>query len=171
MSAPTPVSVEDYLRTEYTPKCEYVDGVLIEKPWPTWKHSLIQGSIAALINQLFPAFAAGGDVNSRLRPTEFRLPDVAVDFIDRALHSDYAELPLYLSVEVLSPGDRLGETFAKCERYHDWGVPYCWVIDPEKRRGWEYPKGGEPIEVHGSIGAGDIRLELADIFKTLDRLR
>ena len=34
------------------------------------------------------------------------------------------------------PEDRLGAMLSKCEEYHAWGVPFCWVIDPVKRTAW-----------------------------------
>jgi hypothetical protein len=35
----------------------------------------------------------------------------------------------------------------KCEKYHAWGVPYFWVIDPDKHNAWEYHSGGEPVKL------------------------
>ena len=34
---------------------------------------------------------------------------------------------------------------AKCEEYHAWGVPFCWVVDPVKRTAWEYHSAAEPV--------------------------
>jgi len=59
---------------------------------------------------------------------------------------------------------------AKCEQYHAWGVPYCWVIDPMKRAAWEYASGGEPARIDGMgrLQAGDVTLSVKDLF---DRLK
>lgn len=46
--------------------------------------------------------------------------------------------PPLLCVEILSPSQRLSELFAKCEVYHEWEVPYCWIIDPARKSAWEY---------------------------------
>jgi Uma2 family endonuclease len=35
---------------------------------------------------------------------------------------------------------------AKCERYHAFGVPFCWVVDPVSRRAWEYHRHAQPRE-------------------------
>jgi len=125
--ATTLVPVDDYLRNFNDTHCEYVDGVLIEKPMPTWMHGVLQTWIAALIMRQYPQYLAGAEVHARLKATEFRLPDIAVQLREIAQEESYAERPPALCVEILSPEDRLGGIFAKCERYHDWGVPTCWV--------------------------------------------
>ncbi len=76
--------------------------------------------------------------------------------------------PPVVCIEFLSPEDRLGATFAKYERYHDWGVPVCWIIDPMRRRAWSYERGGEPLQVNEHLTADDIRLDFAEVFSVLD---
>ena len=72
-----------------------------------------------------------------------------------------------LCCEILSPGDSLDEVFAKCQEYHAWGVPFCWVLDPVKRIAWEYHSGGEPRRAYVMLRAGDIALDLTEIFSGL----
>jgi len=36
---------------------------------------------------------------------------------------------------------------AKCEKYHAWGVPFCWLIDPRKQTAREYHAGSEPVRL------------------------
>jgi Uma2 family endonuclease len=166
MEATASLSVEEYLHTSYEPKCEYVDGVLLPKSMPTWEHALLQVWVASLIMRLFPQFAAGAEVRTKLRETEYRVPDISVDYRERA--TGYAEKPIYLAIEILSPDERIGKTFAKCELYHDWGVPYCWVVDPVQRRAWSYAKGSLPAE-RSTLEAGEITLPLEQIFSILDQ--
>ncbi len=166
MEAEALVSVEEYLRTSYEPQCEYVDGVLFPKPMPTWEHALLQVWVASLIMRLFPQFAAGAEVHNKLREAEYRLPDISVDYREKA--TGYAEQPIYLAVEILSPDERIGRTLAKCELYHDWGVAHCWVLDPAERRAWSYEKGTSPKETV-VLQAGEITLSLEQIFSILDR--
>lgn len=116
--------------------------------------------------KLFPQFVVANEVHAHLRPTEFRLPDILVDLPENVT-SSYAERPAYLCIEILSPDDRLGAMFQKGERYHDWGVPHCWIIDPQKRKAWTYPRNGEPAEAAGEISAGEIVLSIAEIFSRL----
>ena len=82
------------------------------------------------------------------------------------IQSPYPTEPVLLCVEILSPEDRVGAMLAKCEQYHAWGVPFCWVIDPEKQTGWQYHAGNEPERVApgGTLLAGDLSVPLPDLF-------
>jgi len=50
-----------------------------------------------------------------------------------------------------------------------WGVPFCWVIDPEKKTAWQYHAASEPERVDrgGILTAGDLRVPLDDLFAEL----
>ena len=41
MSSTTLISLDEYLRTSYKPACEYIDGMLRQKPMPTKLHAWI----------------------------------------------------------------------------------------------------------------------------------
>lgn len=144
------------------PYREYREGVLYPKPMPTKFHSFIQAALIKLLEkrgvQAFP------ELTVRLSSAKYLIPDVAVanDF-----PGPYPTEPVLLCCEILSPEDRLGATFAKCEEYHTWGVPYCWVIDPEKRTAWEYPREGEPARVGDMLRASDIQVNIAELFSAL----
>ena len=69
---------------------------------------------------------------------------------------------------VAAPPDRLGAALSKCEEYHAWGVPFCWVIDPVKRTAWEYHLSGEPVRVAESLRAGELTINLGELFSALD---
>jgi hypothetical protein len=49
------------------------------------------------------------------------------------------ELSVRIGGEVPVPAEML----AKCQRYHGYGVPFCWVIDPVSCRAWEYHRLAE----------------------------
>jgi Uma2 family endonuclease len=165
--ATTLVPVEEFLKTlDQRPSREYVDGVLIEKAIGSILHVILQMWFGHLFAR-YPKYAAASEVHSRLRETEFRLPDVAVQRRDVALQESYARTPLVLAIEILSPGDELGATFAKCELYHEWGVPCCWIVDPDKRRAWVYRSGDEPRSVEGALESTEFRFTLAEVFEGL----
>ena len=79
----------------------------------------------------------------------------------------YPIKPVFLCCEVLSAEETLGAMLGKCEEYHEWGVPHCWVIDPEKRSAWEYHKGGEPVRVTESLRAGELSVGPQELFSAL----
>jgi Uma2 family endonuclease len=164
VSSSTFLSVEDYLRRTEKPNCEYLDGVLQPKAMPATLHAWIQSILIQLLSRQGKLSLA--ELTLRVGPTAFLVPDVAVV---RSLQFPYPTDPAELCVEILSPEDRLGAMLAKCERYHAWGVPFCWVIDPVKRVAWDYPLGGEPTRVDqtGSLQTGAVIVGLKELFDQL----
>ena len=81
------------------------------------------------------------------------------------------EVAVLLCCEILSPEDRLGTMLAKCEEYHAWGVPYCWVIDPVKRTAWEYHAGAEPVRVSSALRAGEYAAGVDELFSAIETTR
>ena len=161
----TLISAEEYLRSTYKPTCEYIDGVLRPKPMPTYKHSKMEFRVCSLISQLDRGFEALPELTVQVREGKYLVPDVAVQQIDK-LQQPYPKEPVHLCIEVLSPDDRFSDAMAKCEDYHVWGVKFCWMIDPEKKRCWEYEAGDRPQQVPtpGRINAREIVLSLEDLF-------
>jgi Uma2 family endonuclease len=164
----TLVSVEKYLRTNYKPACDYIDGVLHQKPMPTRKHGSTQARLAQLINECSPDLDAETEVNVRIREGKYLVPDLIVQERDR-IQDPYPSEPVYLCVEVLSPDDRLSVVVSKCEDYAAWGVQTSWIVDPESQRAWEYSSRQLLVEVPaaGSLQAGTISIPLADVFSVL----
>ena len=164
----TLVSEAEYLAYRGKPNCEYVHGLMVPKAMGTRKHGRIQGQIWQLLQNRATGFEPATEQTVRLREGKFLVPDVAVQRRD-AIQDPYPETAIYLCVEILSPGDRLGETLAKGEEYHDWGVPYFWVVDPETRQAWSYAKGEYPKEVSadGELRAGEISIPMVEIFSVL----
>ena len=163
MTSTTLVPVEEYLRSSEKPNCEYKDGVIYPKAMPTKFHSIIMRILLRLLeDQDVEAFP---ELTVRISPTRYLVPDLAVanDF-----PGPYPTDPVQLCCEILSPEDRLGAMLGKCEEYHAWGVPFCWVIDPVKRTAWEYHKGLEPVRAIAELRAGELAVELEKLFSKLD---
>ena len=167
MSTATLVSVEEYLRLTEKPYREYRDGVPFPKSTPTWSHGAVQVMLAMLLHKA--GLRAGSEVSLRMSPTKVLIPDVIADVMAaRSMQDPYPTEPVLLCCEILSPEDRLGPTLVKCEEYHAWGVPFCWVVDPVKRTAWEYHSGDEPVRAVGSLRAGKIDVSLSELFSALD---
>ena len=168
---PPLIPAEDYIArfidAGEKPTCEYVDGVLLPKPMGTKKHSQVQANITTLIrNRYGETLNPLPELTTRLREGQFYVPDLAIEDLAKPIEGRYPGPtdPVLLCVEIVSPPDRVGKLFGKCEEYHRWGVPYCWVIDPEREIAWEYFPGDlEPRKVQDAITAGPIQLALADV--------
>ncbi len=138
MSTTVLIPVEEYLSLTEKPYREYRDGVVSAKARPTKFHAIIRYTLLMLLRG--QGVRPLPELTLRISPTKYLVPDVcvAVDF-----PGPYPTEPIQLCCEILSPEDRLGSMLSKCEEYHAWGVPFCWVIDPVKRSAWEYNAEGE----------------------------
>ena len=154
------VSVEEYLARTEKPNCEYENGVLHPKAMATTSHSLIQYLLVTLLRRA--GLDALPEVTVRLSAARFLVPDVVAA---HTIQSPYPTEPVLLCIEILSPEDRVGAMLAKCEHYHVWGAPFCWIIDPDKQTAWEYHAGREParIERGGILHAGEITVRLDEV--------
>ncbi|HKD07653.1 MAG TPA: Uma2 family endonuclease [Bryobacteraceae bacterium] len=164
----TLVSVEEYLASTHKPAYEYLEGILREKPMPTSGHSRMEKRLSLLIDDRNCGYEAFPELTVRISRSRFLVPDIAVQRTDD-LQEPYPTRPVHLCIEILSPEDRLADVVVKCDDYHRWGTPYCWIIDPEEKTCWEYHSGGRPHPVAegGQISAGEISLELDDVFASL----
>jgi Uma2 family endonuclease len=171
-STPLLVSVEEYIARFVEggekPTCEYEDGELIQKSTPTKNHSQVQANITVLIRtRCAETLNALPELTTRLRETKFYVPDLVIYEVAKPIRDRYPgpNDPVLLCAEIMSPPDRPGKLFGKCEEYHKWGVPYCCVIDPDRKIAWEYfPDDVEPRKVEGALTAGPIRMGFGDLF-------
>lgn len=156
------VSVEEYLNTDWVPRCEYIDGVLRPKALGTIAHGKMETKLVKAIE--VRGWDAAPELTLYVTPTKFLVLDVGAD--RNKLEGEYPRKPIALCIEVLSPGDRVNAVLAKCEEYHDWGVPCCWVVDPETPRAWIYERGAAPAEVSpgGMLHAGELQIQLDELY-------
>jgi Uma2 family endonuclease len=144
-------------RPENVGKClELVRGEVVELPAPTKRHGVLTFNLGRILgNYLFQrgkGYATSNDAGVILErdPDTVRGPDIAL--YDDAetyedLHPKYGEVPPLLAVEILSPGDRMGQVMRKVKDYLKNGVAIVWVIDPETRNVVVHRPGREPLVV------------------------
>jgi Uma2 family endonuclease len=167
MSTGTRVSLENYLRNDYEPECELIDGVALAKPMGTWEHMRMERRLERLL-ETYESRGLGETVHelSVRKGNDVRIPDLAFVPTGARFEDGILMDPPRLCVEVLSPTQRQSELFAKCEVYHSWGVHYCWVIDPIAKVAWEY-HDGSPVRTaaaDGDLRAGEISVAVKDLF-------
>jgi len=68
------VPVEQYLKTDYEPHCEYLDGELLPKSLPDYIHSKLQKLLIVLLAQ--HAVEGLAELHTRISPRRYRIPDV-----------------------------------------------------------------------------------------------
>lgn len=146
MSLPVPpageiiLTYEDYLRLPDDGKrYEILEGVLHVVPSPTTRHQRISRELGFMIygyvtqNGLGEVFYAPLDiVFSR---TSIAQPDLIYVSQDRqsVITEKHIAGSPDLVVEILSPSNSASDRVTKAQIYARYGVPYYWVVDPEKK--------------------------------------
>src|ERR1700730_9744809 len=135
------ISVDEYLRTAYSPDCDYVDGEVQERNLGERDHSTLQGEFLYYFRSRKKEWKVFVYPEQRLQvsPTRFRIPDVCV-YVGEAPKDQIFRTPPFICVEVLSPEDRMSRVQQRIDDYLAFGVQYVWVIDPATRRAWVHTK-------------------------------
>jgi len=166
------ISVREYLRTSYSPDCEYVDGRIVERNVGEKGHSILQMYLGFLfmLNRDAWGIEVYPELRTKLATRLYRIPDVLVVRAGVQFESVLDQPPL-IAIEVLSPDDTLGELQEKIDEYVSFGIEHIWVFDPRKRLAWRADRGGphlveeEALAVPGTA----IRVVLSDVWAELDR--
>ncbi len=148
-TARSPLSFDEYLRTSYSPDCEYIDGLIVERNVGQGKHSFTQGRVFRRLADLLEekGLIVLPEQRTRISPGRVRVPDVSVV---AKLEEVICDPPL-LCVEVLSPDDRWSRIMASISDYQSMEVPCVWVVDPYRRAAWIFNQDQPPVEI-GSDG-------------------
>jgi Uma2 family endonuclease len=128
MATTTAISLEEYLSTDYEWAPEWVDGELVEREMLNIPHSEATSRIlrAAEDAGLWAGAQLGLPMGDRVR-----VPDVSV-FLTRP-KGVFPKHPPLVTIELLSPSERMKDVVAKCREYEAFGVKHIWVLDPESR--------------------------------------
>jgi Uma2 family endonuclease len=158
---------------------ELVRGEVIELPPPTKPHGFVCANVARIVGnytfQRRKGYVTSNDSGVILEhdPDTVRGPDVALyedaqSFAE--LHPKYGEVPPRLAVEVLSPNDKAKLVTRKIMDYLRTGVDLVWLIDPEARAVYVYPRSKAPYsldenqDLTGDDVLPDFRCRVADLF-------
>ena len=162
---------EQYLQLpEEKPYLEYVDGVVLQKPMPTFDHSELSLEVGSHLRDYARKYGGRAGVEARTQLGDlpnYRLPDVSYWKPGVPRQDDI--LPT-LAVEVRSPSQLMAELRAKCEAFRKSGVEACWLIDPVSRTAelFEGRKNGAAIDVLRAECLPGFELPLVDLFAILD---
>jgi Uma2 family endonuclease len=145
-TAPIPTSLDEYLNTSYSPDCEYIDGVVLERNVGKTKHAFTQTEVLSQLRSFARPLSFHALVEQRVRvsASRVRIPDVCVV---RRLDQEVIVEPPLLCVEVFSPDDRWSRVNQSVTDYLAMGVPCVWIIDPYSRRAWIIDQEQPPAEV------------------------
>ena len=169
MASTTLISVREYLHTNYSPDCEYVDGEVLERNLGEKDHAAVQGALYAWFRQYRKEWGVHiyPELRVQVSPTRFRVPDICLISRD-APDEQIITHPPIVCIEVLSPDDRITRTIGKIEDYQRFGVENIWIIDPATQRGYDCKPAGLFDATEFSVVDSPIRLSLPQLFADLD---
>lgn len=170
-AVPVLVSEEEYLHTIYEPDCDFVDGQVLERNVGERQHSILQGELIVFFAarrkdwkiQCFP------EQRVRVAPRRYRIPDVCV-YREPAPRERVFTTPPFIAIEILSEDDRMSRLRVKIDDYLRFGVPYVWVIDPDRRKADVYtpPRFYEATDLILRTENPALELPLAQMFQAVD---
>ena len=152
------MTAEELLQANISDKrTELVRGRLIVREPAGYRHGAVTVNLTARLFQHVDLTGAGqllaaetGFTLAR-NPDTVRAPDIAFvrrERIPRETPTGFPEMAPDLVVEVLSPGDRPGETLAKVADWLEAGAQLVWVIDPDRRVARVYRSDGTESIIH-----------------------
>lgn len=144
MATSISVPVEEYLRTNYDPDMDYVDGELVERHVGERKHSRLQGLLVALLmaREVQGSFHVYPEMRIRVSDRgRYRIPDVFVMPLPYQPEPVFTQPP-HLVIEILSPDDRSGDVLERVADYLKFAVPHVWLPDPYRRKLQEADQDG-----------------------------
>ena len=157
------------LDTEREKYLEFVDGDYVQRPPGSGTHSDCQYNLTRLLKNVAKTRNAKARQEWTVaHGTEWLTPDVLLTHPGEfeTDHRGYLTSTPFLCVEILSPGQNESDLFRKCRRYHSWGVPHCWIVDPQTTTCFEHHGGDsfKMVESDGTLTAGDLQLAVAAVF-------
>ncbi len=172
MAATTLVPVDEYLRSDYEPDMDYVDGVLEERNVGEQDHSCLQAMLVAWLvsNAWKVGLDARTEQRTRITSTRFRVPDIVLMKGKRKRGETIPSKPPVAVIEILSPEDRVARMQKRIDDLLDAGTAQVLVVDPTGRRAWEYSRDGSNEIRNGVLRLADPAFEipLHEIFAQLD---
>jgi len=139
----TLMTAEDLLANPVPNKCtELVAGHILVREPPGYRHGAVAAQLLVAIavhvksRGLGRVLAAETGFTLFRNPDTVRAPDVAFIRTERVPATPpigCAEFAPDLTVEVLSPSDRVGRVLAKVGDWIEAGARLVWIVDPEKR--------------------------------------
>jgi Uma2 family endonuclease len=167
------VTVREYLRTSYSPDCEYVNGRIVERNVGDKGRSILQMFLAGLfwVNRAAWGVEVYPELRTKLATKLYRIPDVLVVRAGLRFESVLDHPPL-IAIEILSPDDSLGDLQEKVEEYVAFGIEHIWAFDPRKRLAWWADRGGLHLVKTGelTVPGTPIRVALGEVWAELDRV-
>lgn len=139
---PSLIPVEEYLRMTSDPDCEYVAGIIEERPVGEYDHATWQTILGAFftIHQKELGVEARTELRVQVAHNRFRVPDVTILSRSAPREQIITHPPLAV-FEILSPEDLMSRMLEKLADYERMGIGAIWLIEPKKQICYHYHGG------------------------------
>ena len=155
------MSEAEYLKSEFEPAAEYVDGVIEERSAGGYDHSTWQEVLQAWFRAHYPEWRlrARPEYRVRVSSTRYRVPDVTVISMDEPIEQLLTTAPVAV-FEVLSPDDTMRRVIVKLQDYERMGIRNIFLIDTEGPAFFQFREGKlgpaeAVVELEGASGRVD----------------
>ena len=167
MGSATLITVEEYLRSSYSPDREYVDGEIVERNLGEKTHGRIQRRLVTYLDSRSSNLGIEVIPEQRVqvKRTRFRVPDVTVVKLPQP-DEEIITSPPHLCIEILSKDDTMNYMQEKIDDYLAFGVPYVWIINPWIQKAYVVTRAGM-VEARSGIletHDPDIAVPLSELF-------
>ena len=152
---PSLIPVEEYLKTTSDPDCEYVAGVIEERPMGEYDHATWQIILAGyfLMREKELGVISRPELRVQVGSNNFRVPDVTL-LSRSAPREQIVTHPPLAVFEILSPEDSMTRMLEKLADYERMGIAAIWLVDPKSQVCYHYRAGqltpGTVFELPGS---------------------
>lgn len=132
-------TVREYLRTDWSPDREFVDGRIEERNLGEKDYSILQRYLIFLfvLKRTEWAVEVFPELRTQTQARRFRVPDVLVVRASEKFDRYLTTLPL-IAIEILSPEDSLRSMVAKAAEYRAFGIENIWIFDPALCQAYRY---------------------------------
>ena len=168
------LSMEEYLRTDYEPDCDFVDGHLEERNVGETKHGVMQMHLGFwfISNQKEWRLEAIAESRTKVSGSRVRIPDVSVvPLDDDSIQEALRITPPLIAIEILSRQDRMSRVVRRLDDFVQMGIQNIWLLDPYELAAYTYSKNGlkliesDRIEIPSS----SVYLDLTQLFDAVKR--
>ena len=164
------ITVDEYLRTNYSPDCDFVDGKIEERNVGEHDHAALQAALIIWFGKHQQEWNIEVLPEQRIQisTSRFRVPDVCLVSLTQPVEQILTKPPL-ACIEILSPEDTLLKMQERVSDYQRFGVENVWILDPATQRGYDCRSNGWLDAQEFQILNTPIRLPLKDVFSGIRR--
>jgi Uma2 family endonuclease len=168
-TATSQLSVQDYLKMTSDPDCEFVEGILEQRPMGEYDHATWQAILVSYFTSQATQLGvrARPELRIQVAPNRFRVPDVTILSREAPREQIITHAPLAV-FEILSPEDSMMRMLDKLADYERMGIQAIWVVEPKKPSYFRFSEGKLIPATLFELPGSSFQVPMAEIEKLID---